>query len=129
MQFRNDAASAATNANTGAGVVAGETFLAAIIFVFSIVFPALKLIYIAMAGPLLSVAPARRGRWFRRICWLGKWSMLDVLVLALLVFYAKAAQFADASTLPGVYFFTASVFLTMAAYSLTGAEASAAGSR
>ncbi len=96
----------------------GEIFLAGIVLVFSILFPALKLVYIAMAGTLVTCDPAQRGRWFRRIGWLGKWSMLDVLILALLVFYAKATEFADATTLPGVYFFAASVFLTMIAYSL-----------
>jgi paraquat-inducible protein A len=95
-----------------------EIFLACIIVVFSIVLPAFKLIYIAMAGTLSTFDPARGGRWFRRIEWLGKWSMLDVLVLALLVFYAKSTQFADAVALPGIYFFAASVILTMIAYSL-----------
>ncbi len=105
----------------------GEIFLAGIIFIFSILFPALKLVYIAMAGTLTTYDPAQRGRWFRRIGWLGKWSMLDVLILALLVFYAKATQFADAVTLPGVYFFTASVFLTMIANSLIAADEASAG--
>lgn len=100
----------------------GEIFLAGVIFVFSIVFPALKLLYIAMAGTLTTFDPARRGRWLKRIGWLGKWSMLDVLVLALLVFYAQAIEFADAVSLPGVYFFAASVFLTMIAYSLIDRE-------
>jgi len=75
-----------------------------------------------MAGTLTSFDPAQRGRWFKRIGWLGKWSMLDVLILALLVFYAKATEFADAISLPGVYFFSASVFLTMIANSLIGSE-------
>ncbi len=96
----------------------GEIFLAGVIFVFSILFPALKLVHIAMAGTLITFDPARRSRWFKRIGWLGKWSMLDVLILALLVFYAKATEFADATALPGVYFFAASVFMTMIAYSL-----------
>ena len=82
-----------------------------------------------MAGTLSTFDPALRGRWFRRIGWLGKWSMLDVLILALLVFYAKATQFADAVTLPGVYFFAASVFLTMFAYGMTGGEETLAGRR
>jgi len=107
----------------------GEIFLALVIFVFSILFPALKLVYIAMAGTLSTFDPALRGRWLRRIGWLGKWSMLDVLILALLVFYAKATQFADAVTLPGVYFFAASVFLTMFAYGMTGGEEALAGER
>jgi paraquat-inducible protein A len=96
----------------------GEFFLAGVIFVFSIVFPAFKLLYITAAGTLISAGPARRSRWFKRIEWLGKWSMLDVLVLALLVFYAKATSLADAVALPGIYFFAASVILTMTAYSL-----------
>jgi paraquat-inducible protein A len=100
----------------------GETFLASVIFVFSILFPAIKLLYIAMAGTLITFDPSRRSHWFRRIEWLGKWSMLDVLVLALLVFYAKANDFADAVTLPGIYFFAASVVLTMTAYGLIGSE-------
>ncbi|MGO9986088.1 MAG: paraquat-inducible protein A, partial [Rhodomicrobium sp.] len=66
--------------------------------------------------------PARRSRWFKRIEWLGKWSMLDVLVLALLVFYAKSTGLADAVALPGVYFFAASVILTMIAYALIDRE-------
>jgi paraquat-inducible protein A len=98
----------------------GEIFLAGVIFVFSIVFPAFKLLYITAAGTLVTAGPARRSRWFKRIEWLGKWSMLDVLVLALLVFYAKANALADAVALPGVYFFAASVVLTMTAYSLLG---------
>ncbi len=100
----------------------GEIFLAGVVFVFSIVFPALKLLYIAMAGTLTAFDPARRSRLLKRIGWLGKWSMLDVLVLALLVFYAQAIEFADAVSLPGVYFFAASVFLTMIAYSLIDRE-------
>jgi paraquat-inducible protein A len=96
----------------------GEVFLAGVIFVFSIVFPVFKLLFITAAGTLISVGPARRSRWFRRIEWLGKWSMLDVLVLALLVFYAKSNDLADAVALPGIYFFAASVILTMTAYGL-----------
>jgi paraquat-inducible protein A len=99
-----------------------EVFLAGVIFVFSILVPAFKLLYIAMAGTLITFHPNRRARWFKRIEWLGKWSMLDVLVLALLVFYAKSSVFADAVALPGIYFFAASVILTMLAYSLVARE-------
>lgn len=100
----------------------GEVFLAVIIFLFSIFFPVFKLIYIAMAGTLVTFHPARRNLWFRRIEWLGKWSMLDVLVLALLIFYAKSTDLTDAVALPGIYFFAGSVVLTMLAYSLVNRE-------
>ena len=48
--------------------------------------------------------------------WLGKWSMLDVLVLALMIFYIKSNGIADASSQPGIYFFFGAVLLTMLAH-------------
>ena len=92
-----------------------EPFLATVIFLFSVAFPAFKLIHIIIAGTQTGANAGRRARWIRRIEALGKWSMLDVLLLALLVFYAKSDQFADAVALPGIYFFAASVILTMIA--------------
>ncbi|MEL7542389.1 MAG: paraquat-inducible protein A [Pseudomonadota bacterium] len=91
-----------------------ELFLGTIIFTFSIVFPALKLFYLLV----VAVAPATSERPYimQWMSWLGKWSMLDVLVLALVIFYAKSNELADAATLPGVYYFTGSVVLTMIAY-------------
>jgi paraquat-inducible protein A len=91
-----------------------ELFLAAVIFVFSIVFPAFKLVYLLIA--FTSAPDGGPGRMHRRLAWLGKWSMLDVLVLALVVFYAKSATVMDAVTLPGVYYFAVSVILSMLAY-------------
>lgn len=91
-----------------------ELFLAAVIFIFSIIFPAFKLVYLmaAFAGGQNGDA----SRLHQRLAWLGKWSMLDVLVLALVVFYAKSATVMDAVALPGVYYFAASVILSMLAY-------------
>ncbi len=44
--------------------------------------------------------------------------MLDVLVLALLIFYAKATNLADATSMPGIYLFAVAVILTMIANSI-----------
>lgn len=92
-----------------------EIFLGAIIFTFSILFPALKLFYLLV----VAISPPLGDRQYlmRWMSWFGKWSMLDVLVLALVIFYAKSNELADAATLPGVYYFTGSVVLTMVAYS------------
>jgi paraquat-inducible protein A len=98
----------------------GEVFLAAVIFIFSVVFPFFKLVYLAAAGLVVSRPGMANTKILSRMAWLGKWSMLDVLVLALIVFYAKSAALADASALPGIYFFAASVLLTMIAYGLVG---------
>jgi len=96
----------------------GEFFLCGVIFLFSIVFPALKLIYLLAAFVLRPSGASAYGRFHASISWLGKWSMLDVLVLALVVFYAKSTSLSDAIALPGVYLFTASVILTMLAYAI-----------
>lgn len=91
-----------------------EHFLGTIIFVFSIVFPGLKLFYLLVVA--VSPPISDRQHIMKWMSWLGKWSMLDVLVLALVIFYAKSNELADAATLPGVYYFTGSVVLTMLAY-------------
>ncbi len=95
-----------------------EFFLAGVIVVFSILFPLFKIIYIALITTFQTNDPNVNARWLKRLGWLGKWSMLDVLVLALLVFYAKQTQLADAVALPGIYYFALSVALTMVAYGL-----------
>lgn len=96
----------------------GEYFLATIIFLFSVLVPVLKLAYLLVVA-ILSVPQATASdRLLDRLEGLGKWSMMDVLVLALVIFYVNASAIADASALPGVYCFAASVLLTMTAYAL-----------
>ncbi len=98
--------------------LADEVVLAAIISVFSIVFPFIKLLYLLALYAMRQVEPDRAGIWFRRLSWLGKWSMLDVLVLSLVIFYAKHTNIADATSMPGIYMFAAAVILTMVATAL-----------
>ena len=95
-----------------------EYFLAGLIFLFSVVIPSLKLIYLLVVSTLATPHPSMRERAVERLESLGKWSMMDVLVLALMVFYINASAIADATALPGVYLYTASVFLTMMAYTI-----------
>ena len=95
-----------------------EYFLGSLIGLFSIVIPACKLLYLLIILTLAAPRPAMRERTIDRLESLGKWSMMDVLVLALMVFYANASALADATALPGIYCYTASVFLTMTAYAI-----------
>jgi paraquat-inducible protein A len=92
-----------------------ELILAGIVFIFSIVFPFFKLLYLLTLYSILTIHPNDPGPWLKRLALAGKWSMLDVLVLALVVFYAKMTDLADAVSLPGIYFFVAAVLLTMIA--------------
>jgi paraquat-inducible protein A len=48
--------------------------------------------------------------------WLGRYSMTDVMVLALMIFYVNSSGYTEAIVMPGVYFFAASALITMLAY-------------
>jgi paraquat-inducible protein A len=95
-----------------------ELFLASILVVFSMLFPAIKLLYLLVAYTTMATGGGARQRMLNRMSWLGKWSMLDVLVLALVIFYVKASALTEAAALPGIYFFSAAVLMTMIAYAL-----------
>ena len=100
-----------------------EFFLAVVICLFSVVFPFVKLLYLLGLYSARHLDARRRSRLLKRLGWLGKWSMLDVLVLALVIFYAKSMKIADAVSMPGIYMFAAAVVLTMLAYGLVEHEA------
>lgn len=94
----------------------GQTFLGVTVLVFSIVFPVLKLLYLLLVSTLPVSEISRQSRRLRALEWLGKWSMHDVLVLALTIFFIKSQGVYDATSLTGVYFFTAAVVLMILAY-------------
>ncbi len=98
-----------------AGVIAlwdeGYFALSAIIGAFSIVFPVFKI------GAMIGIwfAPIRaevRRRWLWWLAALGRWSMLDVFVVALTIVLTRANAFADVSPRAGLYVFAGAVVLT-----------------
>ncbi len=92
----------------------GDGLLAAIIALFSVCFPCLKL-------ALLHRAAYARGGSGRVPDWaraLSNWSMLDVVLVALVIFAAKTSGLATAFTQPGLWFFAASAVLTATATSI-----------
>jgi paraquat-inducible protein A len=97
----------------------GSWDLAAIVFVASIVVPVSKLL--AITYLLLSVhrrsrwQPLQRARMYRVVEFVGKWSMLDIYVVALLATVVKFKSLADISAAPGAVAFGAVVVLTMLA--------------
>lgn len=94
----------------------GQTFLGAIVLIFSILLPVTKLLYLLMISTLPPAEIARQNKRLLALEWLGKWSMHDVLVLALTIFFVKSHGIYDATSLYGVYFFTAAVLLMILAY-------------
>jgi paraquat-inducible protein A len=94
----------------------GQTFLGMIVLVFSILLPVAKLLYLLLVSTLPPAEITRHHGRLRALEWLGKWSMHDVLVLALTIFFIKSQGVYDASSLNGVYFFTAAVVLMILSY-------------
>ena len=90
-----------------------EVLLAFVVGLFSIVFPAAKLAVLhIVAFTQRDAGGIRVPAWLKM---LGKWSMLDVLLVALIVFAAKTSGLATALTQPGLWFFAASTVLSSAA--------------
>src|SRR5262245_38542504 len=94
----------------------GQTFLGVTVLVFSIVLPVTKLLYLLLLSTLPQRELRRLSRQLRALEWLGKWSMHDVLVLSLSIFFIKSQGVYDAKSLNGVYFFTAAVLFMILAY-------------
>lgn len=90
----------------------GYYLLAAIIFVFSVVFPNLKLIALAVTW-FAPLTPDSRDRalWWMKI--LGKWSMLDVFVVAVTIVLSRSSAVLDAEPRFGLYLFAGGVLLSL----------------
>jgi paraquat-inducible protein A len=93
-----------------------EYFLAAVITVFSVFFPFLKLLYLLTLCLSPNLSSDFRQKSFSTMEWLGRYSMTDVMVLALMIFYMNSSGYIEARVLPGVYCFAASALMTMFAY-------------
>lgn len=92
----------------------GHYLLAAIIFFFSIVFPFCKLTALLIVWFLPS-PHANRRRLLRVLGLMGKWSMLDVFVVALLIVLTRARSLLNAEPRAGVYLFAAAIVVSMIA--------------
>lgn len=93
-----------------------EYFLCFVIFAFSILFPFMKLFYLLTLVTSPDMSSEFREKSISAMEWLGRYSMTDVMVLALMIFYVNASGYTEASVLPGIYFFAASTIMTMLAY-------------
>ncbi len=104
----------------------GQNFLGFTVLIFSIVLPVMKLLYLLLVSTLPAEELTRQSKRLVALEWLGKWSMHDVLVLSLTIFFIKAQGVYDAASLTGVYFFTAAVVLMIISYSWLRTEGLAA---
>jgi len=89
-----------------------QWLLAAVVFFFSLVFPILKLA--ALAGLwFLPLADRQRQHVLHWLGILGKWSMLDVFAVAILIVLVKLGPVAKIEPERGVYAFTLAIVLSM----------------
>ncbi len=90
----------------------GEYFLFAVLTLFTLVFPCLKLGLLAIVWLEREQDIARVRRLHGWVESLGKWSMLDVFVVAILIVAMKSAAVANIHIGLGLYLFTFSVIAT-----------------
>ncbi len=95
----------------------GEYVLAAVLFVFSVIFPILKLLTLLLLY-FCGMDSKGRTKVVYRLSALGKWSMLDVYVVAMTIVIAKSSSLIKAQPRTGIYFFGVSVLLSIIVSSL-----------
>lgn len=91
----------------------GQIFLFLLITGFSVVLPILKLMVLYRLVGKNVVAKEKVKKLLHWMHLYGKWSMLDVFVVAVLVVAVKLGAIADVEMRYGLYAFAASVLLTM----------------
>jgi paraquat-inducible protein A len=96
-------------------LTSGSWFVGAVVLVFSVVLPVLK-IGLLLDLCLLKHTPRRhRAATYRLMEQLGRWSMMDVLLVALLVMFVKLGNIVEFQVGPAVWAFALCVAMTMVA--------------
>jgi paraquat-inducible protein A len=90
----------------------GEYFLFAILTLFTLCFPCIKLGLLAVVWLEREHDLAKVRRLHHWVESIGKWSMLDVFVVAILIVAMKSAAVAEIHIGSGLYLFTFSVIAT-----------------
>ena len=93
----------------------GDVALFVLILLFTVVLPVGKLIVAWLAWSRLRVDDARVRRLLAWVETIGRWSMLDVFVIAMLVVVIKLSLVSDVEIHAGLYVFIAAVILSMIA--------------
>ncbi len=95
----------------------GDFALSLLVGTLSIGFPILKLFALGVEA---IGAPGRASALRRAMPHLSRWSMMDVMLVAIVVFAAKSSGLAQAATQPGLWFYAASAVVATLLPSLIG---------
>lgn len=96
----------------------GEYFLFVVLSLFTLLFPCVKLGLLAVIWIEREHNLTRMRRLHHWVEGAGKWSMLDVFVVAILIVAMKSAAVAELHIGAGLYLFTFSVIMTQIASTL-----------
>jgi paraquat-inducible protein A len=87
-----------------------------VLLVFSLIFPFAKLAAILVAtSALVPLSIATRQRLHHLAVLTGKYSLLDILVVAIMIVLVKFQGVAEVRALPGTILFCVAIFLSIAA--------------
>ena len=99
---------------------AGELFLFLILFVFTVCFPFVKINVMLALWLHPKLDNEQASKMYHFVSNLGKWSMLDVFVMAILVLTVKSSGVANIQVSTGFFLFFISVMLTQFSSLWTG---------
>ena len=91
----------------------GHFFLFVLVSAFSIVLPIMKIVLLFNLLHPGSAAPGRRKKLLHLMHEYGRWAMLDVMVVAVLIITVKLGALASIEIHPGLYIFGTAVLLIM----------------
>ena len=90
-----------------------QYFVFIVIFLFSIVLPLLKLYYLFLLSARKAVDKQAYSKYLYLMHRYGRWSMLDVFVIAILIMTVKLGALASVEIELGMFYFTSAVILLM----------------
>lgn len=94
----------------------GYPWLAALIFAFSVLFPITKLVLLLVStSAMVNLSQTQRDRLHKFAVVTGKYSLLDVLIVAIMIVVVKLGDVVTVRAEIGTYLFCAGVLLSMAA--------------
>jgi len=101
-----------------------EIFLFLILLVFTVIFPFVKIVSLLALWLKPGLTRDQSQKLFHFVSHLGKWSMLDVFIVAILVLTVKSGGVASIRIQDGLFLFFCSVMLTQLSAMWTGRVAS-----
>jgi paraquat-inducible protein A len=103
-----------------------QLLLGVAVLVFAIFLPVMRLLYLLLLAMLPLRDIDRLARPLRALEWLGRWSLWDLVALALTIALIQSQSAYEAGNAGGIYALACSVLLTLLAYAWLRGDAAAA---